>query len=181
MSQRIYQVVGECAHVTADTAMGPARVLLYKGALVPADAKELKHLLSAGLVAQVGGDETGGVNADGLTVAEAEGKVDTPAAKAAKEADADPAPTPAEVQTAAVAAGTPNADEPSAEEKAAAEVAERRKAARERLAALGGKAPDGRASQDVLVEYLVAQGGNYDDLSRAEKPDLVDMVKARQS
>lgn len=179
MSNPVYQVVGECAYATVDTPMGRARTLLYKGALVPAGSPDLKHLLSTGLVAEVGGEETGGVNADGVTLAEAQGKVDVPATTESTEPAV--APSPAEVLTTAVAAGTPGADEPSAEEKAAKELADRRAAAREKLTALGGKAPDGRASQDVLVEYLVAQGGNYDDLSRAEKSDLVDMVKARQS
>lgn len=181
MSNPIYQIVGECAYVTEHTALGQTRILRYKGALVAADCPDLKHLLSTGLVAKVGGEETGGVNADGVTQAEAEGKVDTPAASAAAVADTEPAPSPAEVQAAAVAAGTPGAEEPSAEEKAAADLAGRRAAAREKVTALNGKAPDGRASQDVLVEYLVGQGGDYDELVKADKSDLVEMVKARQS
>lgn len=177
MSNRVYQIVGECAHVTEATAMGVARVLRYKGSLVSPDEPNLKHLLDTGLVAEVRGAGTGGVNADGVTLAEAEGEVDTPTGDTTP---AEPAPTPEETLTAAVAAGTPGAEEPSAEEKAAKELTERRAAAQEKLAALGGKAPDGRSHPDVLVEYLVAQGGNYDDLVKAEKPDLLDMVKTRQ-
>lgn len=60
-----YQVVGECAYVTVDTAVGRAKTLLYKGAPVSADAPELQHLLAAELVAQVGGDVGPGVNAAG--------------------------------------------------------------------------------------------------------------------
>lgn len=178
----IYQVVGECAHVTELTALGKTVVLRYKGATVSPDAPELKHLLDQKLVAKVGDDETGGVNADGVTLAEARGDVHP--SGALPPAEEDDRRSPAEVLTAATAATTAFSDEPSAEEKAAAELTEtneRRQAAREKLAKLDGKAPDGRHHEDVLVEYLVAQGGNYDDLVRAEKSDLVEMVKSRQS
>lgn len=177
MSNTLYQVVGECAHITEPTSMGPAKVLRYKGALVPADAPELKHLLDLGIVAKVGGDETGGVNADGVTTAEADGKAETPGARAAGEPDRKDAE---QVMLEANAAGTGNGSEPSAEEKAAAELAERRKTAQDKLAGING-VPDGRASKDVLVEYLVQQGGSYDDLVKADKADLAEMVKSRQS
>lgn len=55
----------------------------------------------------------------------------------------------------------------------------KREAARSKLDSMGG-VPDGRASKDVLVEYLVRQGGSYDDLAKADKADLVEMVKSRQ-
>lgn len=141
-----YQVVGECAHATIDTPHGRAKVLLYKGALVPAEAPELKHLLSTGLVEQVGDDETGGVNADGITVVEAERKAESE---------------------------NPEAD-------AAAKLAADREAARAKLPA-DGSMPDGRASQAVWVEYHVAQGGDYEELSRQDKPTLVELAKSRQS
>ncbi len=52
-----YQVVGECAHIVATDHSGvSATVLLYKGAPVPdgVDPDRLKHLLSVGLIAEVG-------------------------------------------------------------------------------------------------------------------------------
>ncbi|MFC0504231.1 hypothetical protein [Micromonospora costi] len=174
-----YQLVGECAYVSTNTALGRAKVLVHKGALIPADAPELKHLLDIGMAARVGGDETGGVNAAGEPAAVADRTV-VPAS------DGSRAMEPVEEQTATGTAhgqslNVSNADaEPTEEDKAAAETAARRQAAREKLAALGGKAPDGRASTDVLVEYLVAQGGNYDDLIRSERSDLVETVKSRQ-
>lgn len=177
-----YQLVGECAYVSTNTALGRAKVLMHKGALIPADAPELKHLLDIGMAARVDDDETGGVNAAGEPAAVADGTV-TPAA------DGSRSMQPAEdgEQQEQATTGTAHGQglnlrntEATDEDKAAAETAARRQAAREKLAALGGKAPDGRASHDVLVEYLVAQGGNYDDLVRAEKSDLVEMVKSRQ-
>lgn len=40
-----------------------------------------------------------------------------------------------------------------------------------------GSAPDGRAAQPVLVEYLVTKGYDYDAIKAAEKAELVEMVK----
>ncbi|MCX5066653.1 hypothetical protein OOJ91_12265 [Micromonospora lupini] len=168
-----YQLVGECAYISTNTALGRAKVLMHKGALVPDDAPELKHLLSIGMAARVGGDETGGVNAAGEPAAVADGIV-VPAP------DGSRALAPAEPEQDTPADDAP-VGEQSDEDKSAADTAERRRVAREKLAALGGKTPDGRQSADVLVEYLVAQGGSYDDLARAEKPDLLDLVKQRQS
>lgn len=138
-----YQVIGECAHATVDTPHGRAKILLYKGALVPAEAPELEHLLSTGLVAKVSDEETGGVNADGVTVTEAEQKAQGPEADAAAKLAAD------------------------------------REAAQAKLPP-DGSMPDGRASQAVWVEYHVAQGGNYEELSKQDKPTLVELAKSRQ-
>lgn len=141
-----FQVVGECAHATIDTAHGRTKVLLYKGAMVPGDAPELGHLLSTGLVAQVGEGETGGVNADGLTLIEVEEQANTP---------------------------TP-------EDEAAAKLAAEREAARAKLPP-DGSMPHANAGQPVWVEYHVVQGGDYDDLSKQDKPTLVELAKSRQS
>ncbi|MFB6392626.1 hypothetical protein [Polymorphospora lycopeni] len=158
-----YQVVGECAYVTVAGATGAMRTLVMKGAIVPESAPELRHLLASGLVARADG-ETGGVNADGVPAALVDdGK--------------KPGKATAE-QSKQSQSGAAKAEEQA---KADAEQAERRKAAQEKLADLGGKAPDGRASHDVLVEYLVSQGGSYDDLVKSDKAALVELVKSRQS
>lgn len=51
-----YVVVGACAHVTDNTPYGPATVLLYKGAVVPASATaaQIEHLLSVRLIEEIG-------------------------------------------------------------------------------------------------------------------------------
>lgn len=84
-----YQIVGECAHVTADSPTGKTIVLRHKGALVSADDPRLQHLLDSGLVAKVADAETGGLNADGLTVFEAARKAES---GDATEVAATPAP-----------------------------------------------------------------------------------------
>jgi hypothetical protein len=156
-----YQVVAECAHVTMSGPTGVAQHLLLKGALVPADAPELKRLLAEGFVAKVGDDETGGVNADGI-----------PAGAYTSEVPPGVTSTPV-VKTAEDLA----ADKAAAEKtKADAEVAEKRAAARAKLPE-NGSAPDGRASKDVLVEYLAGKGYDYDELCKSDKADLAEMAK----
>ncbi len=61
----MYQVTADCAYVTVDTMSGRAKTLAYRGALIPADAPELKHLLNSGMVEKVGGGTGPGLNADG--------------------------------------------------------------------------------------------------------------------
>jgi hypothetical protein len=70
---RMAQVTSECAYVTVDTHVGRARQLLMKGAVFPADAPEARHLLDSGMAVLVGGDVTGGVDADGNPQAAVEG------------------------------------------------------------------------------------------------------------
>lgn len=140
-----YQVVAECAHATVNTAQGPMIVLLMKGAMVPADAPQLQHLLDNGFVAEVGSAETGGVDAAGI---------------------------PAGAYTVEVPPGvTTTPVENSPGRNADAEVAEKRAAAKAKLPT-DGSAPDGRASKDVWVEYLVSKGSNYDDVVAADKAEL---------
>ncbi len=71
MAGETYQIVGDCAHVTVDSPTGPMVELRHKGALVSATDPRLPHLLDAGLVVQVGGDVTGGLDASGRTEFEA--------------------------------------------------------------------------------------------------------------
>lgn len=168
MSDTVYQVVGECAYVTTETALGRAKVLLYKGAIVPANAPELEHLLGAKLVAKVGGEETGGVNAEG---------------QPAKPVTAKKASTPATSGENTSGDDKPNGESEAGEGDAPAaadELAAKREAARAKLPE-GGALPHANAGQPVWVEWHVAQGGNYDDLAKVDKADLVELARSRQS
>lgn len=66
-----------------------------------------------------------------------------------------------------------------AETVADPELETRRAAAREKLPA-DGSMPKPQNGHDVWVEYHVAQGGNYDDLVKQDKQDLIDLAKSRQ-
>lgn len=151
-----YQVVAECAHATVNTPQGPMIVLLMKGAMVPADAPQLQHLLDNGFVAKAGPAETGGVDAAGI-----------PAAAYTAEVPAGLTTTPvpkSEEQKQADADATEKA-------KADADVVEKRAAARAKLPE-DGSAPDGRAGQPVWVEYLAARGYDYAELAKQDKAEL---------
>lgn len=152
-----YQVVAECAHVTVNGPSGRFVNLLLKGALVPADAPELKRLLELGYVAKVGGEETGGVDASGIP------------------AGAYDAEVPAAITSTPVAK-TEEQKAAADKAKADAEVAEKRAAAKAKLPE-GGAMPDGRAGQPVWVEYLVAKGSNYDDVKDVDKAELIELAK----
>ena len=158
-----YQVVGECAHATVNNALhGRIQELLLKGALVPEDAPELKHLLSVGLVAKVDDAETGGLNADGV-----------PAGALTSET-----PVPAGVTSTPVV--TEEQQRNAEKAKADADLEEKRSAARSKLPADGGE-PDGRAAQSVWVEYLVSKGSRYEDVHSVEKSELQKLAKQQQS
>ena len=157
MSETRYQVVAECAHATVHTMFGRTVTLLEKGALVPADTPNLKHLLDIGAVAEVGDEATGGVDADGVPsgaydVTVPEGITSTPVPEdEERRAEAEKA-------------------------KADADLAAKRADAQSKLPA-DGSLPDGRAGKDVWVEYLVANGYDYDTVSGADKAELVDLGK----
>ncbi len=162
MSDEIYQLTTDNADVTMPTANGLTKVRVYKGALIPGASPEVEHLVAGGYAVKAIADDTGGLNADGVPLVEVEQQ-----AKAGKKGSAKSDLT------------EPVVEDPDPFE-AGPDVEARRAAARDRLAELGDKAPDGRASKDVLVEYLVASGSRYEDLASAEKAELVEMVKARQ-
>ncbi|MFG1846765.1 hypothetical protein [Micromonospora carbonacea] len=164
MSDTTYQIVGECAYVSTDTPSGRTRVLMYKGALVPGNAPELKHLLDSGLVVKVGGGETGGVNADGLTATEAD-DLDGDAPR--RDSDG--------VLTSTYSSG----EQPTGDQSGADSTDTKRAAAQAKLPK-DGSAPHPNAGQPVWVEWHVAQGGNYDDLAKQDKADLVKLAQQRQ-
>ncbi|WP_431728588.1 hypothetical protein [Verrucosispora sp. TAA-831] len=167
-----YQLTGEAAYITTTTAFGKAKIFTHRGALIADDAPELPHLLKMGMAAKVDDEVTGGLNADGDPDAVADGTV-VP----------DPSGTQAFVPAEQAETSTGHGQSVSltnGEESGDGDTAARREAAREKLAKLGGKAPDGRHSEDVLIEYLVGQGSSYDDLVNTGKSDLLELVKSRQ-
>lgn len=156
-----YQVVAECAHVTLTGPTGKALNLLLKGALVPADAPELPRLLELGYVAKVGADETGGVDASGI-----------PAGAYDAEVPAAVTSTPVEQAEEQRKANAQAAEKAEAD----AEVDEKRAAARAKLPEDGSE-PDGRAGEAVWVEYLAANGYDYDAVKDADKAELRQLAK----
>jgi hypothetical protein len=156
-----YQVVAECAHATVDGPTGRAINLLYKGALVPPDAPELPRLLDLGFVAKVGDEATGGVDAAGIP----SGAYDT-------EVPTGVTTTPVEKTEEQKRAEAEAAEKA----KVAGEVADKRAAAKAKLPE-DGSAPDGRASKDVLVEYLAGKGYDYDELQKQDPAELKALAK----
>ncbi|MFD6565382.1 hypothetical protein [Micromonospora profundi] len=67
-----------------------------------------------------------------------------------------------------------------AETVADPELETRRAAARAKLPA-DGSMPKASNGQDVWVEYLVRDGGSYDDLVKQDKDELIKLAKSRQS
>lgn len=142
----MYQVTAEAVFATVDTMVGKTRIIVYKGGLLAADAPEIGHLLASNMVQKVSsGDDTlsTGLNADG-GLGEA-----TPA----DEAPPPPIHTPADM----VAVD--------------AETERRRAEARAKLPA-DGSAPDGRAAEEVWVEFAVLQGLDRTEAEKAGKAEL---------
>jgi len=161
MAAAQYQVVAECAHVTLNGPSGRFVTLLLKGALVPGDAPEVERLVKDGYLAKVGGDETPGVDASGIP------------------AGAYTTDVPAAITTTPVEKSEEQreGDREAAEKaKADAEVAEKRAAAKAKLPE-DGSAPDGRASKDVVVEYLAGRGYDYDELVKQDPAELKALAK----
>lgn len=156
----MYQVVAECAYVTVSGPTGRAITLREKGALVPGDTPNLQHLLDNHFVVKVGAEATGGVDADGIpsgayTTDVPAGITSTPVEKTAEQRQAD------------------------AQAKAERETVEKRAAAKAKLPA-DGSVPDGRASKDVLVEFLAGKGYSYDELAKQDRDELAKLAKQQQ-
>ncbi|WP_146605932.1 hypothetical protein [Micromonospora craterilacus] len=188
-----YQVTGDIAHVTVDSMLGLQRQTLYKGSRFqspPATEQEVTHLLSINVIKKLGDEPDEPDEPDGAD-ADAGDQVPASEREAGTSADAPQAETgTGHGQALSVTTGEHPADEEPGSEEPADQADEaqdttdteaRRQTARDKLAKLGGKAPNARHGDEVLVEYLVQQGGNYEDLVRAERDDLLGMVKARQS
>ncbi|WBB94193.1 hypothetical protein [Verrucosispora sp. WMMC514] len=186
-----YQVTGEVAHVTVEGQFGRQKHLLYKGSRFsapPATDEEVTHLLSINVITELGGDPVGTHEVGAVAGGEVRAGLDGEPVQSAEPGVGRPVDAQQVVTTTGhgQAVTVTNSDEGgqtvarTADEQAA-DTEARRQAAREKLAKLGGKAPDGRHSEDVLIEYLVGQGSNYADLVNTDKADLVELVKARQS
>lgn len=162
-----YQIVGDCAHVTTMTAGGRARVLLYKPAMVPGDvpAAEIKHLLSVGLIEEVG------------KVAE-QPRSDEPEPATAKVVDPD---QPAHVVSEVVTGGGDPVDGEDADGDSGSDGADGD--TNDGDDAVGaeppadGSAPPQNASKAAWVEYAVSQGMDRDEANKASKKDLIDTLK----
>ncbi|BAL87308.1 hypothetical protein AMIS_20880 [Actinoplanes missouriensis 431] len=182
-----YQVIAECAHVPVTDHSGvTATHLLYKGAFLPdgVDPKRLEFLLEGGFVAEPG-EEPIAPNAsvpqdparglDSVTTESLQGKP-------AQEPGTPASDVSAEVASAVRAeSGIDKAAESPREASNASEVDAKRAAAKAKLAELGGKAPDGRASQAVWVEYLVSRGSRYEDVQSVDKADLIKLAEQQKS
>lgn len=150
----MYQVTAECVYATMDSVYGMTRQLLYKGALIPGDAKEIEHLVAGGMVAKVGGDDETGVNAlGGIGVAESD------------EGAAGSVVTSGPIEPEFPSVGAP--DE---------RVEAVREAARAKLPA-DGSAPHANAGEPVWVEYAVKQGTDRAEAEKAGKSALVELYK----
>lgn len=153
-----YQVVGAVAVLTQDGLTGPTKLHLHRGAVVGPGMTEAEraHHLDIGLIREIGGGPAG-VTADGDLV------VDPPTgADASSET-----PTDAEVVDIgpddSLAGSGPDADA-------------KREAARAKLPP-NGALPDGRAGQQVWVEYAVAQGYDRAAMEAAAKTDITALFK----
>jgi len=138
---------------------------LYRGGLIDArlvDADDRKRLIAEGFLELVVRDGEDFKLAEDTNTGQAGDPVTIGDASVA---DPDE-PDPGKVNTAADTVADP-------------ELEARRAEARSKLPA-DGSAPDGRASQAVWVEYLVREGGNYDDLASQDKAELTKLAKARQ-
>ncbi len=162
-----YQVIGECAHVVIQDVSGvSAMTLLYKGAFVPdgVDEARLKHLVDSHLVAKV--------------------------------EDVPLAPNAAVGQDPTVGIPTSNPDGGGSEsegpggdglhpvlteeqrqrQREAAEAEQKQADARAQLPS-DGSAPDGRKSDAVFVEYLVARGYDRGEVEKASGTELRRLAK----
>ncbi|WP_433460701.1 hypothetical protein [Micromonospora sp. CA-248212] len=177
-----YQVVAECAHVTTSTTGVRSQVLLYKGAFLPDDVEpeRLKFLLDGGFVAEEGDtsvapnaavEQDPRSGADSVTSDVLRGE--KPAEDERPQSDVSEQVADVVTEEGAIdKAANPPGEDP--------EVATRRAAAREKLPT-DGSMPKTQNGHDVWVEYHVAQGGNYDDLVKQDKDELIKLAKSRQS
>ncbi|MFJ8690288.1 hypothetical protein [Micromonospora wenchangensis] len=175
-----YQVIAECAHVVTATTGVRSQVLLYKGAILPADVEpeRLKFLLDGGFVAAEGDVQVApnmsveqdprrgldSVTPDLLRGDRPDDSRDGTSGSDVSERVAETVTEQGRIDKAADDGG----------------VAEKRAAARAKLPT-DGSMPKSSHGQDVWVEWHVAQGGNYDDLATQDKAALIDLAKSRQS
>lgn len=166
-----YVVIGHMAAFDTFGPEGKRRMSFFRGQPVPPDAtpEAIEHNLSVNLIAEVPGSEPVGVDSSGAVVA-------------GDERAGDVAGGPGEVFLQANTVSDEQAklrgltdDKPV---EVDSDVASKREAAKAKLPS-DGSMPDGRAGKDVWVEYHVAQGGSFDDLSKQDKAELVSLAQQR--
>ncbi len=165
-----YQVVGECAHVNVTGLGGVQAVqLMYKGAFLPegVEPKRLQHLVDSGLVAKVEGEPIAPNAAVEQDPNSGESLAGTSSPGQGNGSDGDGL-------NSGLSEEQRQAQRKAAEDAAALE--EKRAAARAKLPT-DGSAPDGRASDAVLVEYLVSKGYDRGEAEKAGSSDLRKLAK----
>jgi hypothetical protein len=171
MSDKRYVVTGHLAAFDTMTSDGPKRITFYRGQPVPEDATDaaIAHNLSVNLIAEVPGSEPVGVDAAGAAVT-------------GDDRAGDEGGQPGEPFATANTVTEEQATERNifAGQQAGADLDAKRAAARAKLPADGSE-PDGRASQAVWVEYLVASGSRYEDVKDAPKQELQKLAEQRRS
>jgi hypothetical protein len=167
-----YVVTGHCVSVDTFTDAGYQRVMFYRGQTLPADvrAEQIRHNLDVGLIAEVPGSADTGVDSAGAAVADGE---------RAGDFQGEPGERFDAANSTTTEQGVQNTPEDNTRQQAVDSTEAKRAAARAKLPT-DGSAPDGRASQAVWVEYHVTQGGNYDDLVKQDKAELIKLAQQRQ-
>lgn len=167
-----YVVVGHCVTVDTFTDAGYQRIMFYRGQTLPEDvrAEQIRHNLDVNLIAEVSGSEQAGVDSAGAAVAGDE---------RAGEFDGDPGERFDAANSTTPEQGAQGTPEDTTRRSEADATEARRAAARAKLPA-DGSPPKASNGQDVWVEYHVAQGGNYDDLVKQDKPELIRLAEQRQ-
>lgn len=144
-----YQITADCAYITVQTATGTMTSLGFRGAPVSPDDPKLQHLLDSKMVAEVGGNASVGLNAEG---------------------GVGPAETPAIGPTNVVSA-VPLTDE-QAKEAADKAAAEAKQAAVKAKLPSDGSAPHANAPEAVWVEYAVVRGMDRGEAAKAGKEEI---------
>jgi len=173
MPRQRYRVVGEYAQFLTTTASGRMLVGFHKGAPVPPDAtpEAIRHHLSVGLIAPVGGVQAPPpATIDPVAAAQARIaalEAELARATAALEAERRRTPPPASAP----------ADEPTTPATADAADEDRWAQARAKLPA-DGSMPKKTHGQAVWVEYLVARGYDRPALEQATKEELITLAES---
>lgn len=172
MAEKRYVVTGHMAAFDTFTSDGKRRMSFFRGQAVPEDATPdaIKHNLDVNLIAEVPGSGPVGVDTAGAAIAGDE---------RAGEVDGKPGETFLQANTVSdEQAKRRGLSDDKRDGDADSDVAAKREAARSKLPS-DGSVPDGRASQATWVEYHVAQGGNYSDLAKQDKAELVSLAQQR--
>lgn len=161
-----YQVQSACAVVPVINTDGEITRTLYRGATFEANPGNVRiaHNAASGYITVVGAEAAAGVDASGTPIVD-----DKPTT-----GDGNPGDVVLQNDP-----GTVNEDAHRAVAVARDEAEVRRAAARDKLATLKGSAPDGRAAEDVWVEYAVSKGLDRAEAEKAGKDELRKTLAAK--